>query len=39
MVEQMALSTNNIHEEDPLAISSYFTKGEMTYSFRREYFP
>ena len=38
MVEQMALSTNNIHEEDPLAIPNHFTKGAMTYSFRREYF-
>ena len=39
MAEQMALSTSNIHEEDLLPIPNHFTKGAMTYSFRREYFP
>ena len=39
MVEQIALSTNKIHEEDALAVLDHSTKGGMTDSFRREYFP
>ena len=39
VVEQIALSTNKIHEEDSLAVLYLSTKGAMTYSFRREYFP
>ena len=39
MVEQIALSTNKIHKEDSLAVLNYSTKGVMTDSFRREYFP
>ena len=39
MVEQIALSTNKIHEEDSLAVLNHSTKGAMTDSFRREYFP
>ena len=39
MVEQIALSTNKIHEEDALAILNHSTKGAMTNSFHREYFP
>ena len=39
MVEQIALSTNKIHEEDSLAVLNHSTKGAMTDSFRKEYFP
>ena len=39
MVEQIALSTNKIHKEDALAILNHSTKGAITDSFRREYFP
>ena len=39
MVEQIALSTNKIHEEDFLTVLNHSTKGAMTDSFRREYFP
>ena len=36
---QIALSTNKIQEEDALAVLNHSTKGAMTDSFRREYFP
>ena len=39
MVEQIALSINKIHEEDSLAVLNHPTKGAVTDSFRREYFP
>ena len=39
MVEQIALSTNKIHEEDSLAVLNHSAKGAVTDSFRREYFP
>ena len=39
MVEQIALSTNKIHEEDSLAVLNHSTKRAMSDSFRREYFP
>ena len=39
MVEQVALRTNKIHEEDSLAVKNHSTKKAMTDSFRREYFP
>ena len=39
MVEQVALRTNKIHEEDSLAVKNNSTKKAMTDSFRREYFP
>ena len=39
MVEQIALSTNKIHEEDFLTVLNHSTKGAMADSFRREYFP
>ena len=38
MVEQIALSTNKIHEEDSLAVLNHSTKGAMTDYFHREYF-
>ena len=39
MVEQISPSTNKIHEEDSLVVLNHSTKGAMTDSFRREYFP
>ena len=39
MVEQIVLSTNKTHDEDSLAVLNHSTKGGMTDSFRREYFP
>ena len=39
MVEQIALSTNKIHEEDSLAVLNHSIKGAITDSFRSEYFP
>ena len=39
MVEQHALTTNKIHEEDPPAVLNQSTKGAIPNSFRREYFP
>ena len=39
MVEEIALSTKKIREEDSLAVLNHSTKGVMTDSFRREYFP
>ena len=39
MVEQIALSINKIQEEDSLVVLKHSTKGAMTDSFRREYFP
>ena len=38
MVEQIALSNNKIHEEDSPTVLTHSTKGEITDSFRREYF-
>ena len=38
MVEQIALSTNKIEEEDSLAVLNHSMKGAITDSFRREYF-
>ena len=38
MVEQIALSTNKIHEEDSLAVLNHSMKGAITDSFRRESF-
>ena len=39
MFQQVAVSTNKIHEEEFLkvAVLNRSTKGAMTYSFRREY--
>ena len=39
MVEQVALSTNKIYEEDSLAVLNHSAKEAMTDSYRREYFP
>ena len=39
MVEEIALSTNKIHEEDSLVVLNDYTKGTMINYFRREYFP
>ena len=39
MVEEIALSTNKIHEEDSLVVLNDCTKGTMINHFRREYFP
>ena len=39
VVEQMALNTNKIHEEDSPAVLNQSTKEAMTDFFRREYFP
>ena len=39
MVEQIALSTNKIHEEDSLTVLNHSRKGAKTVSFHREYFP
>ena len=39
MVEQIALTTNKMHEEDLLAVSNHSSKGAIANSFCREYFP
>ena len=39
MAEQVALSTNRIHEKDSVALLNHSTKGAMIGSFCREYFP
>ena len=38
MIEQIALSTNKILEEDSVAVLNHSAKGEMTDYFHREYF-
>ena len=39
MAEQVALSTNRIHEKDSVAVLNHSTKGAMIGSFCRGYFP
>ena len=38
MIEQIALSTNKILEEDSVAVLNHSVKGAMTDYFHREYF-